>query len=253
MRVALFVPCYVDQFYPEAAMATLEVLQAHGCTVEYPRGQTCCGQPFFNNGLLDEAYELAERFVALFEGYDAIVAPSSSCVATVRHRYGTLSDAERFAHICSHTYELCEFLHDVIGPERLRFERPFPLRVGLHNSCHAIRELHEARSSEEMTDPFDKIAAVLAKVPDIEVVPPGRDECCGFGGSFSVMEPEVSAAMGLDRIADHRSNGVDLIAGADRSCLMHMEGLARKRGIPIGFAHVAEILAGRIDPKECKK
>ncbi|WP_456458497.1 (Fe-S)-binding protein [Nitratifractor sp.] len=245
--VALFVPCYVDDFYPQAALATLEILEAQGFGVEYPQPQRCCGQPFINNGLLDEGRAFATAFADLFEAYDYIVAPSSSCIGTAKYRYDSLLEPERHRKLAPKLYELCEFLHDVVGLERLRLEHPFPHRVGLHNSCHALRELELARPSELMIPHFSKIEAVLSRIEGIEIVHPERDECCGFGGTFSVQESAVSAAMGRDRIADHRRQGVEIMAGVDLSCLMHMEGLARRDGTPMRFVHVAQILAGRAD------
>ncbi len=244
-RIGLFVPCYVNDFYPDAAMATLEVLEAHGFEVVYPEGQSCCGQPFLNNGMTHEAKELADRFVGLFCDFDYVVGPSSSCIGAVKHRYAGVTGDARYPLMRKKVYELCEFLHDVVGVENLKFPRPFPKRVGLHNSCHALRELELAAPSELAIPHYSKIKAVLSKVEGIEIVEPSRDECCGFGGTFSVQEPAVSAMMGRDRIADHRANGIELMAGVDMSCLMHMEGLARRDGTPMRFVHVAQILAGR--------
>ena len=242
-RIALFVPCYVNDFYPDAALATLEVLEAHGFTVAYPENQRCCGQPFLNNGMADEAAALADAFVATFADYDYVVAPSSSCIGAVKHRYEGVVRDPRYPQLKERVYELCEFLHDVVGVENLRFP-PCSLRVGLHNSCHAMRELGLATPSEPNLPGCSKIEAVLARVEGLEVVKPSRDECCGFGGTFSVQEPAISAAMGRDRIADHRANGVEVMAGVDMSCLMHMEALARRDGTPMRFVHVAQLMRG---------
>jgi len=245
-RIGLFIPCYVNDFYPEAALATLEVLEAHGFSVEYPEGQSCCGQPFLNNGLIDEARPLADRFVDLFADYDYVVAPSSSCIGAAKYRYDGVTRDARYPLMRKRLYELCEFLHDVVGVENLRFPDGWRGRVGLHNSCHAIRELHLAAPSELNIPHFSKIKAVLSKVEGLEIVEPSRDECCGFGGTFSVQEPDVSAMMGRDRIADHRANGVEIMAGVDMSCLMHMEGLAKRDGVPMHFVHVAQLMNGNV-------
>ena len=246
-KVGLFVPCYVNDFYPDAALSTLEVLEAHGFDVEYPENQSCCGQPFLNNGMIDEARPLADRFVGLFADYDYVVAPSSSCIGAAKFRYDGVTTDARYPLLRPKLYELCEFLHDVVGVGNLRFDCSFPRRVGLHNSCHAIRELGLAAPSELNISHYSKIKAVLAKVEGIEIVEPSRDECCGFGGTFSVQEADVSAMMGRDRIADHIANGVDIMAGVDMSCLMHMEGLAKRDGTKMQFVHVAQILAGRVE------
>jgi L-lactate dehydrogenase complex protein LldE len=244
MQVALFVPCYIDDLYPEVAMATLKVLEKVGCKVIYPKEQSCCGQPFLNNGLLDEARKLADRFVDIFDGYDAIVAPSSSCISAVKHRYEGVTTDRRYPQLRSKVYELCEFLHDMIGVEHLKFDTAFPHRVGLHNSCHGLRELDLASPSELHIPHFSKIKSVLSKVEGIELFEPSRDECCGFGGTFSTGEAAVSAMMGRDRIADHLRNDIEYITGVDNSCLMHMEGLAKRDDTQVRFIHVSQILAG---------
>ncbi len=242
-RVALFVPCYVNDFYPKAAMATLEVLQEHGFLVEYPDGQSCCGQPFLNNGMSDDAMKLADRFVDIFADYDYVVAPSSSCIGTVKYHYEGVTSRSDYPGLRGRVYELCEFLHDIVGVENLKFP-PCNVKVGLHNSCHAIRELGLATPSELNIPCYSKIKTVLSRVDGLEIVEPSRDECCGFGGTFCVQEPEVSAMMGRDRIADHLSNGVEIIAGVDMSCLMHMQGLALRDKMSIKFVHVAQLMRG---------
>lgn len=249
-RIGLFIPCYLDDFYPNVALSALELLEEHGFRVEYPRPQRCCGQPFLNNGLPGLAADFARHFVDLFEEFDYIVAPAGSCIATAKYRYEGLIDPQRLAALTPKLYELCEFLHDVVGVENLRLRHPFPHRVGLHNSCHALRELRLASPSECAIPHFSKIEAVLSRVEGIEIVHPDRDECCGFGGTFSLQEQAVSAAMGRDRITDHRGKGVSIMTGVDRSCLMHMEGLARRDKTPMRFVHVAEILAGRAEVRD---
>jgi len=246
-KVGLFIPCYIDDFYPNVALSTLELLEAHGFDVLYPEQQRCCGQPFLNNGLREEGRDFARYFVETFEDYDYVVAPAGSCIATARYRYEGLVDAQRLDAFTPKLFELCEFLHDVVGVENLQLKHPFPHRVGLHNSCHALRELELGAPSELNIPHFSKIKAVLSRVEGIEIVDPARDECCGFGGTFSLQETAVSAMMGRDRIADHRAQGVDIMTGVDRSCLMHMEGLARRDGTPMRFLHVAEILAGQTE------
>ena len=247
MKVALFVPCYINDFYPEAALAALDVLEKLGCEVIYPKNQSCCGQPFLNNGLVDEARKLADRFVDTFYDYDYIVSPGSSCISAVKHRYEGVTSDLRYPEMRSRLYELFEFLHDIIGVENLKFDNAFPHRVGLHNSCHALRELDLASPSELNIPHFSKIKAVLSKVEGIEIIEPSRDECCGFGGTFSTSEEAVSAMMGRDRIEDHLRNGVEIITGVDNSCLMHMEGLAKRDGTKVKFVHAAQILAGTMN------
>lgn len=241
-RVGLFIPCYINDFYPDVAMATLELLETNGFFVEYPFSQSCCGQPFVNNGMINEARDLAERFFNTFSAYDYIVAPSSSCIGTVKYRYkGILSD-EKFDLLSQKSFELCEFLYDIVGVENLKIPKPYRGRVGLHNSCHSIRELGLASPSELNIPHYSKIKAILSKVKDLEILEPEKDECCGFGGTYSVFEPEVSVMMGRDRINEHLKNRVSIIVGVDSSCLMHMESIAKRNRINVRFYHIAEIL-----------
>jgi L-lactate dehydrogenase complex protein LldE len=241
-KVGLFIPCYVDQFYPRVGLATLRVLRRLGVDVDYPEDQTCCGQPMYNTGCSREARPLAERFLRLFSGYDTVVAPSASCVSMVKLHYrDLLGDSPELTRLAARTYELCEYLVDVVGVRKV--DGDFPHRVGLHRSCHGLRELRLARSSERMDAPFDKTLQLLAPLRGIQLVDLQRpDECCGFGGTFAVTEEAISSMMGRDRLADHAQAGAEIIAGYDMSCLMHLDGIARKQGRPVRMMHVAEIL-----------
>src|SRR5258708_6864725 len=186
MRIGLFIPCYIDQFYPQVGMATVEVLERHGVEIDFPAAQTCCGQPLANTGCIAEARPLAERFVTIFESYDYVVSPSGSCVSMVRHHYEQFfhNDAG-FERLRPRVLELCEFLADVLEVERL--EGKFPHRVGLHQSCHGLRELRLGKSSELMAAPFNKAQKLLESLEGITLTQLTRpDECCGFGGTFAV-------------------------------------------------------------------
>lgn len=245
MPVGLFIPCYVDQLYPDVGLATVEVLERHGVTVEFPTAQTCCGQPMANTGCTDLTAPFARKFLEVFGKYEYVVAPSGSCVAMVRHHYDEyLAGEPGFQGLKSKTYELCEFLHDVLRVERV--EGHFPYRVGLHQSCHGLRELRLGASSERVGPQFNKIRRLLEGLAGIEFVELARpDECCGFGGTFAVSEEAISCMMGRDRIHDHRQAGAEVLTAADMSCLMHLEGLIRRDGAPLQVMHVAQILAGR--------
>ena len=242
MKVALFVPCYVDLVYPDVAMATLELLEKQGIDVDYPEAQTCCGQPMANTGCYDDARPVAEHFVKTFSGYEYIVCPSGSCTSMVRHHYRSLlSDREEVLAACRHVYELCEFLTDIV--EDASISARFPHKVGLHQSCHGLRELGLARPSELQEPQFSKMRQLLDQVKDIEIVELARtDECCGFGGTFSVNEEAVSVLMGQNRIADHERAGAEYIVAADMSCLMHMEGLIKREKKSLKVKHIAEVL-----------
>lgn len=242
-RVALFVPCYVDQFYPQVARATLELLERQGLTVEFPPEQTCCGQPMANAGCERDALETAGEFVRAFAGYDYVVSPSGSCVHYVRHHYDVLEQTDDVRRVRAGLYELCQFLVEVIllhDPGVV-----FPHRVGVHVGCHAQRGLRLAQSSEIEGQATGQMRVLLERVEGIELIDLDRpDECCGFGGTFAVTEEAVSARMGLDRVGDHQRHGAEVITSGDMSCLMHLEGIIRRQRLPIRVMHVAEILNG---------
>lgn len=240
MRIGLFIPCYVDAVYPEVGIATYKLLKHLGLEVEYPENQTCCGQPMANAGFERQAVPLAQKFEEKFKGYDYIVAPSVSCTAFVRINYPRLLDHE--CQTAQKAMDVVEFLHDVVKvKQRLG---TFPHKVSLHNSCHGVRELGLSSPSEMHVDKFNKIKDLLQLVDGINVVEPERpDECCGFGGMFSIEETAISAQMGRDKVERHIATGAEYITGPDCSCLMHMAGVAHKQGLKIGFKHVVEILA----------
>jgi L-lactate dehydrogenase complex protein LldE len=244
MRIGLFIPCYIDQLYPSVGIATLSILERLNLDVDFPAEQTCCGQPMANTGCSSMAKPFAEKFVRIFEPYDFIVCPSGSCTAMVRHHYpGLVDNHEACLKVTSKTYELCEFLVDVLKVERIPSR--FPHRVGYHQSCHGLRELRLAKSSELVEASYSKVRRLLEGVEGLELVDLQRvDECCGFGGTFSVNEESVSCLMGLDRINDHKIAGAEFITAVDMSCLMHMEGLIKRLNKPIQVIHIAELLAG---------
>lgn len=234
MRVALFVPCYIDQFYPQVAVASLELLEKLGCEVVVPRDQTCCGQPMANSGFASSASGCDTNFKTNFEGFDYIVGPSGSCVLHLKEHHPSQK-------IRSSVYEICEFLTDILKVSSLSAK--FPHRVGLHQSCHGQRFLRLSSMSELNEKPFSKLQDLLGLVEGIDVLMPSReDECCGFGGTFCVTEEAVSVKMGLDRIKEHDANAVEFIIGADTSCLMHMEGILRRQDSKIQVKHIVEIL-----------
>lgn len=244
MSVALFIPCYVDLFYPNVAQASLTLLENAGVDVVYPEAQTCCGQPMANTGCMEDAAVAARHFLEVFGGFDAVVAPSGSCVSMVRNHYAEiLGKDQALPDICTHTYELCEYMTDHLNITSV--DASFPHKVGLHQSCHGLRELRLASSSERMDQPFSKVRTLLESVEGLTLVDLEReDECCGFGGLFSISEEAVSCSMGRDRVKDHLQAGAEYITGVDMSCLMHMGGLIKRDKSPTHIVHVAEILAG---------
>lgn len=242
MRVALFVPCYVDQFYPQVAIATLELLEKLGVHVTVPRDQTCCGQPMANSGCEADAVATMHHFARTFDGYDYVVGPTGSCVYHVRHHYDPLPQTPAVTALRARTYDLVQFLTEMV-PLPERFDNAFPHRVGLHLSCHGQRGLRMAQSSERVAPPYSLMGDLLRRVPALELIPLDRqDECCGFGGTFAVAQAAVSTRMGQDRLDDHQRHGAEVLTGGDMSCLMHLEGLARRQGRPLRVMHLAEIL-----------
>ncbi len=246
MKIGLFIPCFMNELYPEVCKATYKVLKMQGLDIEYPLEQTCCGQPMSNSGCSKDTEVLAKQFVKTFKKYDYIVAPSGSCVSTVKEHYAEFfNNNSDYNKVKASIYEICEFLHDVIGVENLKTDVSFPHNVGLHNSCHGHRVLKLGTASELNVPYNSKLENILNSVKDINLVELKRkDECCGFGGTFSVAEEDVSVAMGKDRIKDHLDSDASIITGADISCLMHMEGLINRNKYPVKVMHIAQILAG---------
>ncbi len=244
MRVGLFIPCYVDQFYPSVAIATLTLLESLGCEVIYPRDQTCCGQPMANSGFEYLSHGCNKVFINNFLDVDHIVCPSGSCSLHIKEHLKDEDQIEAVEKIKHNVYELSEFLVDVLQVNSLTAS--FPYKVGFHASCHGLRGLHLSSMSERMLPAFSKPEFLLNMVKGIHICKPERvDECCGFGGTFCVFEEAVSAKMGKDRVEAHEKNGVDYITGVDMSCLMHMEGILKRKGSKTKIIHLAEILTAK--------
>jgi L-lactate dehydrogenase complex protein LldE len=244
MKVGLFIPCYVDAFFPEVGVASLEILERFGVDVSYPLDQTCCGQPMANSGCQDDAAPAETLFVANLYEFDYIVTPSGSCTHHVRSHFDAIPQTAEVTKVRGSVYELVEFLHDVLKVDEFPWAE-FPHRVGLHNTCSTLRDLRTASASEINEPFFSKPLDLLRKVKGIAFVTPERpDECCGFGGTFSVFEEPVSAKMGYDKVNDHLRAGAEYIVSADMSCLMHQKGCAARLGLDIKFIHIAQILNG---------
>ncbi|MGI4751794.1 MAG: (Fe-S)-binding protein [Janthinobacterium lividum] len=241
MTVGLFIPCYVNQFYPGAAIATLHLLEKLGVDVAFPPNQTCCGQPMANSGFEHLTQGCNNLIIKDFSNFDYIVCPSGSCVLHIKEHIKSEKEPVKAASISHKIYELVEFLTDVLKVENLNAH--FPYKVGVHQSCHGQRGLKLSQMTELVEPDFSKPMQLLNMVKELEIIPLDRkDECCGFGGTFCVVEEAVSVKMGKDRVADHLSHGAEYITGADMSCLMHMEGILRRQGSKTKVVHIAEIL-----------
>jgi L-lactate dehydrogenase complex protein LldE len=228
MRVGLFITCFNDTLFPQVGKATVTLLERLGVEVDFPAGQTCCGQMHFNSGYRRECEPLVRHFADVFRGYEAVVTPSASCASMVRHYHKLIDPGVTPPPV----YELCEFLTDVLDVTDVGAR--FPHRVAFHSTCHSQRMLHVG----------DRPARLLAAVDGLELAPLARPtECCGFGGTFSVKNADTSVAMGNDKADDVLATGADVLASADTSCLMHIGGLLSRRAAPIRVVHLAEILA----------
>ncbi|VXB00834.1 (Fe-S)-binding protein [Citricoccus sp. K5] len=245
MRIALFATCIVDALYPKVALATVRILERLGHEVVFPSGQGCCSQMHVNSGYLDDALPVVRNHVRAFTtaDYDVAVAPSGSCVASLGHqqpmvaRAGGDEDLARLAEsVAGNTYELSQLLVDVLGVTDAAGQLGswFPHAVTYHPSCHGMRLL---RLDDRQKD-------LVRSVGDLEFVElPDADECCGFGGTFSFKNPDVSAAMAEEKIDNIVSTGAELCTGGDASCLLHLGGAMSRRGTEAATVHFAEILA----------
>ncbi|MGJ9403438.1 (Fe-S)-binding protein [Arthrobacter sp. KK5.5] len=249
MRIALFATCIVDAMYPSTARATVAILERLGHEVVFPAGQACCGQMHLNSGYFDEALPVVRNHVSAFEAmeYDVAVAPSGSCVASVKHQHPMLARRcgdqaleGRATAVGAKTYELSQLLTDVLGvtDAATQLGSHFPHRVTYHPSCHGMRLLRLA----------DRQLDLLRTVGGIDVVElPEADQCCGFGGTFSMKNAGVSSAMLADKAAAIESTGASLCAGGDASCLLHIGGGLSRTGSDAGTVHFAEILASTLE------
>lgn len=237
MRVSLFVTCLVDQIFPHVGEATVELLRRVGVEVDFPEEQTCCGQPAFNDGFWPQAREVARQFLRAFSDSEMIVSPSGSCVTMVREYYPLLFREDPKLHgraqeIGKRTYELSEFLVRVLGVEDVGAS--FRRKVTYHASCHGLRGLGLR----------EEPLRLLRNVRGLELIDlPGWDECCGFGGLFSVKMPHLSSAILEEKIRNIVSTGAEIVVATDISCLMHIAGGLSRKGIPVRTMHLAEILA----------
>jgi L-lactate dehydrogenase complex protein LldE len=240
VRVALMVTCLGDMFYPEVGVGIVRLLRRLGVRVEFPAGQTCCGMPLFNSGYHDEAARAARRTVALFRTAEHVVVPSGSCAWMVKHEYpGLMRDpADRRAAeaLAGRTWELSQFLVTVLG--RTRFSSAVGGRLAYHDSCHLLRGLHESRTPRTLLAGLDGAETVAL---------PGSDECCGFGGSFSVRLPEVSSAILDKKLKNLEASGADCLVACDAGCLMQIRGGLSRRGSRLRAAHLAEVLGEPLD------
>jgi L-lactate dehydrogenase complex protein LldE len=243
VKIGLLITCLADAMFPDVGRATVEVLERLGHTVDFPAEQSCCGQMHVNTGYQQAALPLVERYADVFASYDAIVAPSGSCVGSVRHQHGLV--ARRFGspaleeavdHVAAKTYELSELLVDVLGVTDVGAY--FPHRVTYHPTCHSLRMLRVG----------DKPLSLLRAVDGLRLVDlPDADQCCGFGGTFAVKNADTSTAMMTDKMRHVLDTGAQFCSAGDSSCLMHIGGGLSRIRSGVGTVHLAQILAATRD------
>ncbi|MFZ1529200.1 MAG: (Fe-S)-binding protein [Ferruginibacter sp.] len=240
MRVQLFIPCFIDQLYPQTAFSMIKVLEKAGCEVQYNTNQTCCGQPAFNAGFQDECRPVAEKFLKDFAGADYVVAPSASCVGFVRNYYpGLFKDTpayETVKNLAARSFEFTEFLVDVLRTEN--FGASLHAKATYHNSCAALRECKIKEAPQKL----------LSHVKGLEMVEMNDNEtCCGFGGTFAVKFEPISVAMADQKVMNAMATGAEYIISTDNSCLMHIDGVIKNKKLPLKTMHIADVLAAGWD------
>jgi len=235
MKIELFVPCFIDQLYPETAFNTIKLLEKAGCTVAYNPKQTCCGQPAYNAGYWEQAKEVGTKFLNDFSGADYIVAPSASCVGMVKNGYNDLFTNTMVHNTCrslqANIFELSDFLINVL--KRDYFGAELEGKAVYHDSCSGLRECKIKEEPRQL----------LSKVHGLEMVEMAdTDVCCGFGGAFAVKFDAISSAMAQQKVDNALAVQAEYIISTDHSCLMHLDGYIRKNNIPLKTMHLADVL-----------
>ncbi len=240
-RVGLFHTCLVDFYRPSVGFAAVHLLEQAGCQVEVPEAQTCCGQPAFNSGALGLARDLARQVIAAFEGFDYVVGPSGSCVSLLKLHYPELLRDEpdwhaRAVALAGRSFELVGFLIDIMGMTDVQAR--YPGTATYHDSCSGLRELGIRQQPRRLLQQVQGLA--LVEMAEAET-------CCGFGGTFCVKYPDISARMASEKVAHIHASGADTLLGGDLGCLLNISGRLSRLGKPVRVYHVAEVLAGMAD------
>jgi L-lactate dehydrogenase complex protein LldE len=235
MKVQLFIPCFIDQLYPQTAFNMIKVLEKATCEVQYNTNQTCCGQPAFNAGFWDEAREVALKFIKDFDGVDYIIAPSASCVGFVRNYYSKLfensSIHNKVKDLSKRIYEFTEFLTDVLKIEN--FGAVLNAKATYHDSCAALRECKIKEAPRKLLSHVKGLQ--LTEMNDVET-------CCGFGGTFAVKFEAISIGMADQKVTNALATNAEYIISTDLSCLMHIDGFIKSKNLPLKTMHIADVL-----------
>ena len=236
MKVSIFVPCFIDQLYPQVAFNMVKVLQKAGCEVDYNSNQTCCGQPAFNAGFFEDSKDVCRKFLKDFKDTEYIVAPSASCVGFVKNNYTKLfensSEDAEVKILKTKIFEFTDFLVNVLKQDS--FDAVFENKITYHDSCAALRECHIKKEPRTLLDNVKGLE--LVEMNDVET-------CCGFGGSFAVKFEDISGAMADQKVNNALQTDAKYIVSTDMSCLMHIDGYAKKRQLPVKCLHIADVLA----------
>lgn len=236
MNVQIFIPCFIDQLYPNVGFNMVKILEKAGCNVEYNANQTCCGQPAYNAGFWGEAKDVCSKFLKDFEGADYIVGPSASCVGFVRNYYGKLFDNSSVHNevkdLTGRIFELSEFLIKILNVDD--FGAELNAKATYHNSCAALRECKVKAEPQQL----------LSKVKGLEMIEMADNEtCCGFGGSFAVKFEPISVAMADQKVNNAAATGAEILISTDMSCLMHIDGVIKNKKESLKVMHLADVLA----------
>lgn len=254
MKVGFFVPCYIDALYPKAAISTYGLLDKLGIEIDFIEQGACCGLPEHDMGYIERACVIEKGLAPhiVDKGYDYVVVPSGICTVQFRNHFDGVEQTPEIRHFIETVYDPVEFLHDVLKITELPDKPSFPHRVAIHNGCHSLRYLHEARPTELMIKPFDKCADLLKLVDGIELgYADRRDDCCGFGGAFAIWDAPCSGQQGRDKVEDYKRNGFKYVTSQDMSCLIHQQTVANKNNIDLKMFYITEILNG--DANSCAR
>ena len=236
MRVGIFIPCFIDQLFPDTAVNMVRLLRSLDCEVLYNTKQTCCGQPAYNAGFVDQARDISKKWLKdmQWEEVDAIVCPSASCVGYLKNHLDRILNDDNAYKLLGKTYELCDFL---IKKTKFRKIRSYlPQKATYHDSCAALRECNIKEAPRKL----------LARVKGLELIEnPKSDVCCGFGGTFAVKFEPISVSMAEQKINHILALGVNTVISSDWSCLMHLKGYAEQKGIHLNFMHIADVLVAQ--------
>jgi L-lactate dehydrogenase complex protein LldE len=236
--VALFITCLTDQFYPQVGVAVTKILEHFGCKVHFPQAQTCCGQPFFNNGYPEQSRELATRFIEIFEPYQYIITPSGSCAAMVREQYEALLKddpawGKSMHNVVAKTYEFVEFLDKVLKVDLSAYKLPSTQPITYHYTCH-LRGIGLK----------DEGVRLLKQLGGVDFRPMEKtDQCCGFGGTFAMKYPAISGAIVEDKVNCIKATDAKMLVCNDAGCSMNISGMCNRSGVDVKTRHIAELIA----------